>query len=69
MEKQLLRIGEMKWQLFRMGYHGFQVDAMVREVLGGALPEEASSEQRHKLISALENHLACRTAGGGKGHI
>ncbi|MDR3560088.1 MAG: hypothetical protein P4N59_01415 [Negativicutes bacterium] len=54
MGDQLYRIYELKLQLLRMGYHGFQVDAMCREVIGKALPEEVAAEHRQQLISALE---------------
>ncbi len=69
MDSQLARIYELKLQLLHLGYHGFQVDAMIKEVLGVALPEEVDAEKRRQLIEALEKYayfaIKARRGGGG----
>lgn len=67
MDSQLARIYELKIQLLHLGYHGSQVDAMLRESIGTALPEEVGSEKRRQLIEALEKYayFAIKARRGG----
>lgn len=66
MDSQLARVYELKIQLLHLGYHGFQVDAMLREVIGSAIPEEVSAQKRQQLIEALEKYayFAIRARSG-----
>ncbi len=67
MDSRLERIYELKLQLLQLGYHGFQVDAMIKEVIGSATPEEIDAAQRLKLIEALEKYayFALKARRGG----
>lgn len=67
MDSQLARIYELKIQLLHLGYHGTQVDAMLREVIGTALPEDVGAEKRRQLIETLEKfaYFAIRARRGG----
>jgi hypothetical protein len=69
MGNQLARINELKLQLLQLGYHGFQIDAMVRETIGAASPEEVSDERRRQIIESLEKYayfaIKARRGGGG----
>ena len=56
MDNQLARICHLKIQLRQLGYHGFQVDAMQKEIIGGAAPEDVSADKRLKLIESLERY-------------
>jgi hypothetical protein len=56
MDKQLARVYELKLDLLRLGYQGFQVDAIQQGVIGDALPEEVSLVKRHELIATLEKY-------------
>ncbi len=68
MDSQLARIYELKLQLLHLGYHGFQVDAMIRETIGAATPEEVGPEKRRQLIESLEKYayfaIKARRGGG-----
>lgn len=68
MDSLIARIYELKVQLLQLGYHGSQVDAMLREVIGTAIPEEVGVEKRQELIAALEKYayfaLKARCGGG-----
>ncbi len=66
MDSQLARIYELKTQLLQLGYHGVQVDAMLRKVVGAAIPEEVSAEKRQQIIETLEKyaHFAIKARGG-----
>lgn len=68
MDSQLARIYELKIQLLHLGYHGFQVDAMLRDVIGSAIPEEVGIEKRQQLIETLEKYayfaIKARRGGG-----
>ncbi|MDT8903881.1 hypothetical protein [Anaeroselena agilis] len=69
MDSQLARIFELKSQLLDLGYHAFQVDAMQKEILGDAVPEEVGAEKRRQVIDALEKYayfaIKARHGGGG----
>ncbi len=68
MDSQLARIYELKTQLLQLGYHGVQVDAMLREVLGTAIPEEVDAEKRQQIIETLEKYARFAIkAHGGRG--
>jgi hypothetical protein len=56
MESQLARIYELKIQLLHLGYHGSQIDAMLRAVIGTAIPEEVDADKRRRLIETLEKY-------------
>lgn len=56
MDNQLARIYHLKSQLRQLGYHGFQVEAMQREVIGGSAPEDVEAEKRKILIEAFERY-------------
>jgi len=66
MDRQLARIYELKIQLLRLGYHGVQVDAMLREAIGAAMPEEVTADKRQQLIAVFEKYLyfAIKSRGG-----
>jgi len=68
MDSQLARIYELKIQLLHLGYHGFQVDAMHREVIGTAIAEEVGIEKRRQLIETLEKYayFAIKARRGGR---
>jgi hypothetical protein len=67
MDSQLARIYELKTHLLHLGYHRSQVDAMVREVIGTALPEEIDADKRRLLIETLEKYayFAIKARRGG----
>lgn len=67
MDSQLARIYELKIQLIQLGYHGVQVDAMLREVIGQTVPEEVPPEKRRQLIETLEKYayFAIKSRRGG----
>lgn len=56
MDRQLVRVYELKLDLLRLGYKGFQVDAIQQGVIGDALPEEISAARRKELIATLEKY-------------
>jgi hypothetical protein len=68
MDSQLARIYELKTQLLQLGYHGVQVDAMLREIVGAAIPEEVGPEKRQQIIEALEKYarFAIKARRGGR---
>ncbi|MCC5464139.1 hypothetical protein [Pelosinus baikalensis] len=54
MEKQLLRITELKEQILASGYHPVQFNDMVKEIIGKVLLADISFEQSSELIENLE---------------
>lgn len=66
MDSQLARIYELKIQLLHLGYHGVQIDAMLRAVIGNAIPEEVGVDKRQQLIESLERYayFAIRARSG-----
>jgi hypothetical protein len=56
MDSQLARICELKIQLLHLGYLGFQVDAMLRDVLGSAAAEAVGPDKRQEVIDTLEKY-------------
>lgn len=70
MDKQLTRVYELKLELLRLGYQGFQVDAIQQGVIGNLLPEEVAPDKRQELIQNLEKYAyfagRYRVGGGGR---
>ena len=66
MDSQLARIYELKIQLLHLGYHGVQIDAMLRSVIGTAIPEEVGADERQQIIDSLERYayFAIRARSG-----
>lgn len=56
MDRQLVRIYELKLELLRLGYQGFQIDVIQRGVIGDCIPEEAAQVKRVELIASLEKY-------------
>lgn len=56
MDNELVRIYELKLNLLRLGYQGFQVDVIQQGVIGDAIPEEVTPARRQELIAALEKY-------------
>jgi len=54
MEKQLIRIHELKQQLIAIGYHSTQLSNIVREVIGNTALADSTEEQCCELIETLE---------------
>ena len=54
MQKELVRISELKQQLIETGYHPTQLNDIVSEVIGNACVEKSTDEQRSELIESLE---------------
>ena len=53
MHKQLTRISELKQQLIATGYHEYQLNDIVREVIGNANLAHSTPEQCNALIETL----------------
>lgn len=58
MDSELSRIYGLKYQLLTLGYAGTQVDIIVRNVIGPAIPEEVDEALRKRLVAELEYYLA-----------
>lgn len=54
MEKQLLRIEELKQQILAAGYHPVQFNDMVKEIIGKVGLASITFEQSCELIENLE---------------
>lgn len=70
MDRQLARVYELKLELLRLGYQGFQVDAIQQGVIGVALPEEVVPAKRQELIRNFEKYAyfagRYRVGGGSR---
>jgi ABC-type transporter MlaC component len=53
-----LRIVALQEQLGNLGYQSFQVNSMIKEILGTTSVKDATREQQEQLIEALETSLA-----------
>jgi hypothetical protein len=52
------RIATLKEQLGSLGYHGFQVDSMIKETIGKTSVDDATRDQQEELIEVLESYLS-----------
>ena len=54
MQQRLTRISELKEQLLATGYHGTQINDIIRDVIGNASLTNITAEQCCELIESLE---------------
>lgn len=65
MKEQLKRIEELKKQLYSLGYHPFQIDHIVRDIVATTNLSQITYEQSLEVVEALTEYVQfaqkCRT--------
>jgi hypothetical protein len=51
------RIRELRKQLINTGYHGFQIDDMIRDIAGSPQIDRLNNGQAEELIEALNEQI------------
>ncbi len=67
MEKQLLRIADLKQEILDAGYHPVQVNDMIKEIIGKIGLANITFEQSCELIESLEYY--CEFSKKCKGRL
>ncbi|CUH94480.1 hypothetical protein P22_0546 [Propionispora sp. 2/2-37] len=56
--KNLNQIRQLTTKLESMGYHTFQIQTIINDIIDGDMMEKAEQEELDVIVSALEYHIS-----------